>query len=167
MPGKPSKRTSKSTGRTTSRTTSKSSTASGSYTKFSDKLTDSLDDITKMINEHKEMIDSIQDIALQLTNAIGSLHQLTVKYAGRINQVLDLLLPIVKGLPIIPDKVTNLLVDLEKWTQKIIDNQDQTSTTITDVQSGLQTGDLDKLKTHSNDLKKVTKTLTSIVPKNV
>ena len=38
-----------------------------SYTKFSDKLTDSLNDINRMINENKEMIDSIQEVALGLT----------------------------------------------------------------------------------------------------
>jgi methyl-accepting chemotaxis protein len=167
MPGKKqSKSSSKPVKRTPSRTTSKSSAPSGSYVKFSDKLTDSLNDISKMIGEHKDMIDSIQDVALELTTAIGSLHTLTVKYAGKINQILDILLPIIKGLPIIPDKVEKLLIDLEKWTQKIIDNKEQTSTTISDVQSGLHSGDLNKLKTHSQDLKKVTKTITSIVPKS-
>jgi hypothetical protein len=135
------------------------------YVKFSDKLTDSLEDITKMINEHKDMIDAIQDIALELTSAIGSLHTLTVKYAGKANQILDLLLPIIENLPIIPKKVTNLLVDLEKWTQKIIDDEKATKKTITDVQSGLKTGNVSKIKVHSNDLKKVTRTITSIIPK--
>lgn len=135
------------------------------YVKFSDKLTDSLDDITSMINEHKDMIDAIQDISLELTSAIGSLHTLTVKYAGKANQILDLLLPIIQNLPIIPKKVTNLLVDLEKWTQKIIDNEKTTKKTITDVQSGLKTGNVNKIKDHTKDLKTVTRTLTSIIPK--
>ena len=88
------------------------------YVRFSDKLTDSMDDISAMIREHQGMIDSIQEIALELTEAIGSLHALTVEYAGKINQVLDMLLPIVKNLPLIPKKLTKLLVDMEKWTQK-------------------------------------------------
>jgi hypothetical protein len=138
---------------------------SQSYVRFSDTLTDSLNDISKMINEHKDMIDSIQDVALELTTTIGTLHTVTVKYAGKANQILDVLLPIIQGLPIIPKKVTNLLVDLEKWTQKIIDNDKHTSTTINDVRSGLHSGDISKLKGHTGDLKKVTKTLTALVPK--
>ena len=55
------------------------------YTKFSDKLTDSLNDINRMINENKEMIDSIQEVALGLTHAMGTLHTLTVKYPGIAN----------------------------------------------------------------------------------
>jgi hypothetical protein len=136
-----------------------------SYVKFSDKLTDSLDDITKMINEHKDMIDSIQEISLQLTDAIGILHKVTVKYAGKANKILDLLLPIVQGLPVIPKNVKTLLVDLEKWTQKIIDNQKETSKTITDVNSGLKTGNVNKIKLHTKDMKKLTTSLTSILPK--
>jgi hypothetical protein len=59
----------------------KSTKKTTSYVKFSDKLTGSLDNITDMINEHKGMIDSIQDIALELTEAIGTLNTLAVKYA--------------------------------------------------------------------------------------
>ena len=135
------------------------------YTKFSDKLTDSLNDINRMINENKEMIDSIQEVALGLTDAMGTLHTLTVKYAGIANAILDALLPIVKNLPIIPKKVTDLLVNLEAITQKIIDNSQKTSKTITDVNSGLKTGDVSKLKGHTTELKSLTNTLNTILPK--
>ena len=136
-----------------------------SYVKFSDKLTDSLNDIGKMIQDHKNMIDSIQEVALELTNSIGSLHTLTVKYAGIANNILDGLLPIAKGLPIIPKNILQLLINLEAITQKIIDNQASTSKTITEVQSGLKTGDVNKIKGHAGALQSVTRTLTSILPK--
>lgn len=139
-------------------------TKPGSMVKFSDKLTDSLNDITKMIDEHKTMIDSIQDIALELTNSIGTLHTLTVKYAGIANNILDGLLPIVKGLPIIPKKITDMLINLESITQKIIDNNVQTAKTISDVQVGLKTGDVNKIKGHTGQLQSVTNALKSILP---
>lgn len=136
-----------------------------SYVKFSDKLTDSLSDITKMINEHKDMIDAIQEVSLELTSAIGTLHTLTVKYASKANSILDALLPIAQKLPVIPKNITTLLVDMEKYTQKIIDNNQSTAKTINDVQSGLKTGNVSKLKGHAGELKKVTNTLTAILPK--
>ena len=135
------------------------------YTKFSEKLTDSSNDITRMINENKEMIDAIQEVALDLTDAMGTLHTLTVKYASIANAILDNLLPIVKNLPIIPKKVTDLLVNLEAITQKIIDNSQTTAKTITDVNSGLKTGDVNKLKGHAGQIKSMTRTLTAILPK--
>jgi methyl-accepting chemotaxis protein len=141
------------------------SASSVSFVKFSDRLTVSLNDITRMIQEHKEMIDSIQEVALELTGTIGTLHTLTVKYAGIANSILDGLLPIAKGLPVIPKQITNLLANLEAITQKIIDNSASTSKTISDVNSGLRTGDVSKLKGHTADLKKVTQTLNSILPK--
>ena len=136
-----------------------------SYVKFSDKLTDSLNDIGRMIQDHKNMIDTIQEIALELTNSIGSLHTLTVKYAGVANSILDGLLPIAKGLPIIPKNILQMLINLESMTQKIIDNQAATTRTITDVQSGLRTGDVNKIKGHAGALQNVTRTLTAILPR--
>ena len=136
-----------------------------SFVKFSDKLTDSISDITKIIEQNKEMIDSIQEIAIELTSSIGSLHTLTVKYARTANQILDVLLPILKNLPLIPRNVMDLLVKLESTTQKIIDNEVSTSKTITDVRSGLNTGDVNKIRGHADQLKTVTKTLTDMLPK--
>lgn len=137
----------------------------GSIVKFSDKLTDSLNDITRMINEHKSMIDSIQEVALELTNSIGTLHTLTVKYAGIANNILDGLLPIARGLPIIPKNILQMLINLESITQKIIDNNLKTAKTITDVQTGLKTGDVNKIKGHAGELQNVTRALTAILPK--
>jgi uncharacterized phage infection (PIP) family protein YhgE len=143
----------------------KSTKKATSYVKFSDKLTGSLDNITDMINEHKGMIDSIQDIALELTEAIGTLNTLAVKYARIANDILDGILPVISKLPIIPDKLEDLLVQLERWTQKIIDNEKPTAKTIRDVRSGLRTGNVSKIQAHSSDLRKVTKSLTAIIPK--
>ena len=142
-----------------------SKAASGSYVKFSDKLTASITDISKIIEQHTEMIDSIQEVAIELTSSIGSLHTLTVKYARTANQILDVLLPILKNLPIIPKNVMQMMVNLESMTQKIIDNEAATTKTITDVNAGLKTGDANKLKAHAGQLQAVTKTITSIIPK--
>jgi len=136
-----------------------------SFVKFSDKLTGSINDITKIIEQNKEMIDSIQEIAIELTSSIGSLHTLTVGYARTANQILDVLLPILKNLPIIPKNVMDLLVNLESITQKIIDNEAATSKTITDVRSGLNTGDVNKIRGHADQLKSVTRTITDMLPK--
>lgn len=140
-------------------------TAPATYTRFSSKLTGSLDQITKMIEENAKMIDLIQEVALELTNSIGTLHSLTVKYAGIANAILDVLLPILRGLPLIPKNAMDLLTDLEKLTQQIIDGQTGTSKTITDVQTGLRTGDVAKLQSHASDLQTLTRNLLAILPK--
>lgn len=133
--------------------------------KFSDKLTDSVHEITDMIESHKEMIDSIQEVAIELTGTFLTLHDFTIKYAKKANDILDAILPVVGKLPILPSKVKKLLIDMEKYTQKIIDDSKDTSKTITDINSGLKTGDMNKLNSHAGDLKKVTKKLTAMLPK--
>ena len=135
-----------------------------SYIPFSAKLTGSLDQISQMIQDNARMIDLIQQVALELTNSIGTLHTLTVRYAGIANGILDVLLPIVRGLPLIPKNVTGMLANLESITQKIIDSQAATGKTIADVQTGLQTGDVTKLQSHAGELQNLTRSLTAILP---
>jgi hypothetical protein len=71
----------------------------------------------------------------------------------------------MEKIPLIPQKLTQFATDLEKLTQKIIDGQAATNKTITDVRSGLQTGDVSKLQTHAGDLQNLTKSLSAILPK--
>ena len=52
------------------------------YIRFSDKLSDSLTDITGIVQQNKDMIDTIQDVALELTGTVETLHVITVKYVG-------------------------------------------------------------------------------------
>ena len=129
----------------------------GKPARFSEKLSDSLNDIAAVVREHQQMIDSIQDVALELATAIGTLHTLTVKYAGTANKVLDGVLPIVQNLPIVPKNVRDLLVNLERWTQRIMDNNVKTAAAITDVQIGLETGDVSRLRQQAAQLQNVTK----------
>lgn len=140
------------------------SKGSVSYVKFSDKLTGSLNDIVKIIESNRQMIDSIQELALELTSSLGSLHALTLKYAKTANQILDVLLPLIKNLPLIPANVKQMLINLEAITQKIIDNEKTTEKTISEVQTGLRTGDANKLKAHVGQIQSVTKIVSSIIP---
>jgi hypothetical protein len=135
------------------------------YTPFSRKLTSSIDQISKTIQENAKVLDMIQEVALELTTSISTLHTLTVKYASIANAILDGLLPILRGLPIVPKKVMEMLVNLESVTQKIIDNQAETAKTINDVKIGLTTGDVTKLQGLNDELQALTKNLGAILPK--
>jgi hypothetical protein len=135
------------------------------YTPFSRKLTGSIDQISKTIQENAKVIDMIQEVALELTTSISTMHALTVKYAGIANGILDGLLPIVRNLPIVPKKIVEMLVNLESVTQKIIDNQVETTRTINDVKLGLTTGDVTKLQGLNDELQSLTKSLAAILPK--
>jgi len=134
------------------------------YVRFSDQLTQSLESITQMINQHKAMIDAIQEIGIQLTASFGSLHRVTVRYARIVNAALDLLLPWFKKVPLVPPRLLELATTVERITQNIIDSGDQTAKTIRDVNAGLRAGDVNQLRGRSADLQRVTQLLSSIVP---
>ena len=134
------------------------------YVRFSDQLTDSLDQITALIESNREIIDTVQDVAIQLTDVFGNLHTLTLKYAGVVNKVLDAILSVIDKIPFISDKVVDLLKDIERLTQNIIDSSDETARIIQDVDAGLRKGDMERLKAHTGDLKKVTRKLQAILP---
>lgn len=135
------------------------------YVRFSEQLTDSLAQITTIIESNREAIDTVQEIAIQLTEVFASLHALTLKYAGVVHQALDVLLPVVDKIPFISDKVVEILRDMEQLTQNIIDGNDKTERIIQDVDAGLRKGDMKRLQAHSADLKRVAHKLQSILPK--
>jgi hypothetical protein len=136
----------------------------GQYVKFSDKLTDSLEDITGMINRHKDMIDAIQELGIQLTGAFDTLHTVTVKYAGVVNGVLDILLPLIEKIPLFPARFVEMARSMERITQQIIDNSANTTRTIRAVNDGLRNGDVERLRGHSMEMQDVNTRMTAIIP---
>lgn len=134
------------------------------YVRFSEQLADSLEQITETIKANGEMIDAIQEIALQLTTTFGNLHALTLKYATMVNNVLDTILPVIDKVPFISDKIVDLLKDMERLTQKIIDGSDETQQVLSDVQEGLTQADIQRLKKHMGDLKSVTRKIEAVIP---
>jgi ABC-type transporter Mla subunit MlaD len=139
--------------------------SSKSYTPLSRKLTGSIDQITGVIEENAKLMDTVQEVAIQLTHAIGTLHTLTVKYAGTANSILDVLSPLMGSLPLIPKRAKSVLGDLERITQRIVDTQASTGRTIADVQMGLTMADVTKLRSHAGELQTLTKTLMAVLPK--
>lgn len=139
--------------------------AKKSYTPISQRLTGSIDQISDLIEENAKLMDTVQEVGIELTNSIGTLHALTVKYAGVANSILDVVAPVLSNFPLIPKKASDTLTKLELVTQKIIDASGSTGRTIADVQTGLTTGDVTKLRGHTGELQKLSKTLVSILPK--
>jgi hypothetical protein len=136
-----------------------------SYVRFSTKLTGSVDQISKLIEDNAKLMDTVQELAIQLTHSIGALHSLTVRYAGVANSILDVLSPVLGHLPLIPKKAKDTMADLDRLTQRIIDGQASRSKTIADVQTGLTTGDVTRLQSHAGEIKSLTQSLLAVLPK--
>ncbi len=140
--------------------------SSQEYVPLSTQLTNSLEQITQVIEANREIIDTIQQLSLQLTDVFGNLHTLTLKYAAVVNRVLDAMLPVIDKLPFVSDKVMDLLRDMERITQEIIDSGEKTARIITDIDSGLRQGDMSRLQKHRGSLQALTRQLQAMLPKD-
>ena len=134
------------------------------YVHFSDKLTGTLQEVTKAIEENKEIIDTVQELGIDLSRAISSLSKTAMKYIKLVDSVMDTIVPVITGIPLIPRKTTESLNKLRSLVDKITTSCESSQRISADVEKGLVSGDVTKLKTHSEDLKKVTTTLRGILP---
>jgi methyl-accepting chemotaxis protein len=138
--------------------------SSKNYVHFSDKLTGTLQDITKAIEENKEIIDTVQELGIDLSRTIASLSVTAIKYVKMVDSVLDLVVPVITGIPLIPKKTTDSLNNLRSLVDKIVASCEKSQQISADVEKGLVSGDVTKLKSHSADLKNVTASIRGILP---
>jgi hypothetical protein len=135
-----------------------------SYVRFSDKLAGSLEDIGRIIEENKQTMDSIQDIALELTRVAGVLEATASRYAGMVDGLLDTAVPLLRNIPLVPPRTMELITDLQKLANTILDVCTTADKVITDVGDGLMKADVGKINAHTGDLQKMTKALQRVLP---
>lgn len=142
-----------------------SSTAGASYVRFSDKLTSGLNDITRIIQDNKQTLDSIQEIGIELTNTIATLSGAAIKYVKMIDWFLDTIVPVIEKVPFLDAKIVTAAKNAQNLAQTILDNSTNAQKVAGDVRNSLSTADVAKLKTYSGDLKNLSKTLQSVAEK--
>lgn len=115
------------------------------------------------IQENKEMMDSIQEIALELTRTSSLLQSFMFKHIKQVDQILDTAVPILVKIPFVGEKLDDLgISDARNTSDLVVDFTIQAEKIIKEVERALTTGDMkdiQKLERYSNDLSKVTITL--------
>jgi hypothetical protein len=134
------------------------------YVHFSDKMTESLMNINKVINDNRSTLDSIQDMAVELTRAIRSLQAVVMKYVSMADHILDTIVPIMEGLPIVPDKIKEFAKDALALSQKITAASELATRVLPGVEAGLKTADMGKLQASTGQVASLTKALQAMVP---
>ena len=110
------------------------------------------------------MIDTIQELGIELSRAIASLSVMAVKYVKIVDSALDAVAPIVTSLPITPKKTVDFLNDVRKIADTIVDSCEKSQRIAGDVENGLTSGNIDKLKSQSGELKTIAATVRNILP---
>jgi len=134
------------------------------YTHFSDKLTQSLANINKVINDNKSTLDSIQDMAVELTRAIRSLQAVVMKYVEMADKILGHLVPIMERLPIVPEQIKEFAKEALAMSKKIAATSALAEKVLPSVELGLTTADMTKLQASTRDVASLTQALQAMVP---
>jgi len=142
-----------------------SMTADGKdFVHFSDKLTGTLEEVTRSIEENKVVIDTVQELGIDLSHTIASLAVNAVKYAKIVDSMLDTVVPILDNIPLVPQKTVDFLEKVRNLAGKIVDSCETSQRIAGDVEGGLTKGDVNKLKEHSGELKNLIRVLRDILP---
>lgn len=133
------------------------------YTHFSDKMTDALQNINKVIVDNRTTLDSIQDMAVELTRSVQVLEKAAVRYIRLVDGVLEQVIPVMKNIPLVPKGILNLFVKIEATTTKFLTACELAEKVLPGVEEGLTTADMTKLQASTRDVQRLTNTLQSLV----
>lgn len=99
-----------------------------------------------------------------LTLAIRSLQVVAMKYIGTADHVLDTIVPIVEGLPIISVKIKEFMKDAHILSEIIKSSSEMAEKVLPGVEAGLTTADMNKLKASTGQVANLTKALQAMTP---
>lgn len=147
---------------TAARPTAAAKPAAGNYVHFSDKMTSALMNINDVIEDNKGTLDSIQDMALQLTRTVIVLRTVVMKYVGMVDNILETAVPIMEKLPIFPENVKEFARDALALAKKISTASEMAEKVLPGVEASLMSADVSRLQTSSGDVANLTKALQEI-----
>jgi len=150
--------------RTTSRPPVATKATPPGYVHFSDRMTEALSNIGNVIDENKSTLDSIQDMAVELTRTVRTLRAVVMKYVDMADNVLETIVPIIENLPIVPDSVKEFAKDALALSKKISAASELAEKVLPGVEASLTKADIGGLQTSTGDVAKLTKALADILP---
>jgi hypothetical protein len=133
------------------------------YVHFSDKMTEALMNINHVIVDNRSTLDSIQDMAVELTRSVQVLESAAVRYIRLVDGVLEQVIPIMRNIPLVPKKLLALFVKIEATTTKFLAACELAEKVLPGVEEGLTTADMTKLQASTVDVQRLTTTLQSLV----
>lgn len=137
---------------------------SGEYVHFSDKISEALMNINDVIDENKDTLDSIQDMALQLTRTIRLLRGVVMKYVDAVDNMLETIVPLMDKFPVFPDKLEEFAKDALELTKKITKASEMAEKVLPGVETSLMTADVSRLQASSGEVSQLTRALQDMMP---
>lgn len=142
----------------------KKPTSSGGYVHFSDKMTGALMNINNVIEENKGTLDSIQDMAVELTRTIQMLRVVVMKYVDMADNILETIVPLMEKFPIFPDRMVDFAKDALELSKKISTASELAEKVLPGVERSLVSADVNGLQASKGDMAHLTRTLKDMLP---
>jgi hypothetical protein len=127
-------------------------------------MTGALKNINNVIDENKDTLDSIQDMAVQLTRTVRLLRGVVMKYVDTVNNVLETIVPLMDKFPIFPDKFEAFAKDALELTVKISKASELAERVLPGVEASLTTADISGLQASSGEVAQLTRALQEMMP---
>lgn len=114
----------------------------------------------RTLKENKETMDTIQEIAIELTRATSQLQSLTFKHIKQVDKILDSAIPLLSVIPPLKAKLDALgISDTRDASKIIVETSSSAEAIIHDVEEALVKADAKRLKKYSEELKQITQVL--------
>jgi urease gamma subunit len=127
-------------------------------------MTGALQNISNVIDENRGTLDSIQDMAVQLTRTIISLRLVIIKYVDMAEKALGTIVPIIEGLPIISENIKEFARDAQALAKKIDTANELVQKVLPGVERALTTADISGLQASSGEVAELTRLLQDMIP---
>jgi hypothetical protein len=118
----------------------------------------------RLIRENEELIDSIQEVAIKLTDTVSALQSLMFKHSEQISAVLESAAPVLANLPLIGAIDFSRAQNVNRF---IVNSTEKSREVIHDVRNALVVCDIGKLKEYGMELENLRASLRDALSQEV
>jgi len=110
----------------------------------------------RLLKKNKELIDSVQDITIKLTESLSDIQALMFKHTEQVGRILETAAPLLHEIPLL-SKVD--FYNAQNINRIIVDATDKSQKVINDVRQALITCKVEHLRQYSADLLRIKQSL--------
>lgn len=120
-----------------------------------------------LFTENQEAIDTLQNIAIDLTKTASAIQSFSAKNAQQVSDILDSTIPLLATIPLVGKRIDNTgLSKLQNLSKTVINVSTQAATVIQDVEQALVNADIKELKTYPQKLQQTNQSLRTLLTKS-
>ena len=117
----------------------------------------------RLVRENKQMIDSVQEMAIKLTDSLGDVQALMFKHYQEVAQILEIAAPVLSEIPVLQH--INF-ADENNVHQIIVDAVEKSKNVVQDVRHALVTCKITNLRQYLDDLTRIKFSIQEALRKN-